>query len=200
MRFLSNFDTQLYTQTCDEVIIKYWRENVLFLTRANIFLYLYVILPIFLWFVAMLFLFLLWYYADLDVELNWFKWYLILFIFLVSAFVLAFRVIKRFIDYKMDFAIVTPYEIIAYNQTWLFSRNVRTIDSAKIKTVTVDKKWILKSIFNYGSVIVLTEWDDEERWDIQLYYLYNPDFVRKEIWRITDFGELSVAKQQQKQF
>jgi len=40
----------------------------------------------------------------------------------------------------MDFAIVNPKEVLAYNQTGLFTRTARTIDSKKIKTITVDKK------------------------------------------------------------
>jgi uncharacterized membrane protein YdbT with pleckstrin-like domain len=73
---------------------------------------------------------------------------------------MGFKLLKRFIDYKMDFAIITPKEIVSYNQTGIFSRSSRSLDVDKIKTISVDKKGLLRSIFNFGSIIFLSEGDD----------------------------------------
>jgi hypothetical protein len=40
----------------------------------------------------------------------------------------------------MDFAVITPKQIIAYNQIGIFSRESRSLDVEKIKTISVDKK------------------------------------------------------------
>jgi uncharacterized membrane protein YdbT with pleckstrin-like domain len=49
------------------------------------------------------------------------------------------KILKKIIDYYMDFAIVTPEHIVAYNQKGIFSRESRSIDVDKIKTITVNK-------------------------------------------------------------
>ncbi len=100
------------------------------------------------------------------------------------------KVLKLYIDYKMDFTVVTPEKIVTYNQTWFFNRGSRSIDTEKIKTITVDKNWIMKSIFNYWTIIILTEWDTENG-DVTLYYVHNPDIVQK---RISDLVELWEKK------
>jgi len=49
--------------------------------------------------------------------LNTLKWIIIGLFFIFSFFLSGWGIFKRFIDYKMDFAIVCPDEIINYNQS-----------------------------------------------------------------------------------
>jgi hypothetical protein len=40
----------------------------------------------------------------------------------------------------MDFCLVTPIDITFYNQSGVFSRNSRSLDTAKLKTITASKE------------------------------------------------------------
>ena len=64
---------------------------------------------------------------------------------------------KQYMNYKLDFAIITPIELISYNQSNLFTRSSKTIKTNNIKTISLDKSGILKSVFNYGTLIFLSE-------------------------------------------
>ncbi len=68
---------------------------------------------------------------------------------------------KFLIDYKMDFLIVTPKEIMKYNQTGLFNREVEKLHTDHIKSISLSKKWALKSFFDVGSLVFLAEGQTE---------------------------------------
>ena len=183
MRLFSNFDTELDTKLYEEFVNKYWKDNVLIIYRDKIFFIFHVVLPAIIYVFLILFLAYITYILDL-----WnVKWWFFLFIFFISFLVVWWKLLKRFIDYKMDFAIITPNEILAYNQTWFFTRQGRTIDIEKLKTVSIDKKWILQSIFDYWTLIFLSEWDDHGQWWIELHYVGDPDSVKKKVMDIVKF-------------
>lgn len=82
----------------------------------------------------------------------------------------------------MDFCIVTMQEIVAYNQTWLLNRSSRTIDADKIKTVTENASGIIKSLFNFGDLIFLSEWDSSTgTGDISLNYVSDVNHVKNKV-------------------
>lgn len=82
----------------------------------------------------------------------------------------------------MDFCIVTTQEIVAYNQTGLLNRSSRTIDADKIKTVTENASWFIKSFFNFGDLIFLSEWDSSTgTGDISLNYVSNVNQVKNTV-------------------
>lgn len=83
----------------------------------------------------------------------------------------------------MDFVIATPDSLIEYNQSWVFSKKVVTINEKSIKTITVERKWILYSIFNNGDLIFFSEWD-ETRGDVILRYVFRPEQRRNEAAKI----------------
>lgn len=95
---------------------------------------------------------------------------------------------KKWIDYEMDYAIVTPDEVTFHNQSGFFDRDVRTIETEKIKTVKVSKHGLWKSLFNYGSLIVITEGDDSGT-DIELYYVTDPDRTASKVSHIIDIND-----------
>lgn len=189
MKIFSSFDTDLDTNTYNKYVQKYWKENVLLIYRDYLFLVLYVLLPLIFYIVLIWSLFLLWYFFEFsDSTLDSLKWILILLFFISTFFMAWWSILKRYIDYKMDFAVVCPEEIINYNQSWIFNIISRSLETEKIKTITVQKKWFFNSIFNYWSLIFLSEWDNHT-WDIQLYYISHPEEVRKNIQKIMDIGE-----------
>jgi uncharacterized membrane protein YdbT with pleckstrin-like domain len=70
---------------------------------------------------------------------------------------MVFRLGKLYIDYTMDFTIVTPEQIITYDQTFVLNRNVRTMQTSKIKTVSISKNGLLYSLFDNGDISFLSE-------------------------------------------
>jgi hypothetical protein len=57
----------------------------------------------------------------------------------------------------MDFLIVTPKEVIKYDQRGMFSRVSEKIAADKIKTMTIQKHGFLASFFDIGSIVFLAE-------------------------------------------
>lgn len=196
MKLLSSFDTEQERQVVQECVNEYWADKVFVIHRDHIFFLFHVILP---W-IFFLLLMIMW--IGLGFVVAWFLegefeltilWIFFIWSFIIALFMVSWKLLKLFIDYKMDFTVVNPEKIISYNQTWLFTRSSRSIDTNKIKTISVDKNWILKSLFNYWTIVILTEWD-VKTWDIKLFYVYNPDIIQKRIWELTDFGEDNQAK------
>jgi len=68
-----------------------------------------------------------------------------------------FRVGKVYIDYVLDFTLITPEEAISYNQTGILNRRVKTMQTEKIKTVSVQKSGLLFSLFDNGDIIIFAE-------------------------------------------
>ena len=91
------------------------------------------------------------------------------------------KTIYVLINFEMDFVIITPKYINTYDQSWLFKRNTKTIGVEKIKSIQTNKKWIIRSIFNFWEIVILTEWDEEGRWEIKLNYIPFPDKVKQKI-------------------
>lgn len=89
--------------------------------------------------------------------------------------IIPYRVIKYYIDYKMDYCIITPTEVILAEQSGFFKRQLRTLDATKIKSISVYKKSIIKSIFNNGIIVFMSDGDDNNLWEIHIDYIYNPE-------------------------
>jgi len=68
-----------------------------------------------------------------------------------------YRVGKVYLDYILDFTIVTPEELISYNQTGILKRRIRTLQTEKIKTATVDKAGFWFSVFDIGNLEFFAE-------------------------------------------
>ena len=94
-------------------------------------------------------------------------------------------VLKYYVDYKMDFSIVTPEYLTRYNQSWFFKRDIKSSYVRNIKTITIVKNSMLYNIFNNWNLLFLSEWDREKwDWEIILHYIKNPEEKKKEITRI----------------
>ncbi len=80
----------------------------------------------------------------------------------------------------MDYCIVTPEEIILTEQSWLFKRAVRTLDAKKIKSIYIQKKNLIDSLFNDWSIIFMSD-GDELMWEIVLEYIYDPEKKKEKL-------------------
>lgn len=91
-------------------------------------------------------------------------------------------IFKKYLDYKMDFCVVTPNEVAMHNQSWLLKKNSRIIDADKIKTVSADTGGIMKSIFNFWNLIFLSEGDPSMGMgDISLNYVYAANDMQNKV-------------------
>jgi len=173
MKFLSNFDTELESQIIQKYKELYGMDNILIIHRAKIFWVWFCVVPTVLTLLILLIIGFIIGWDSGDETLNTIK-SLLGFVFgAVFVFVWWVKVLKRYFDYKMDFCIVTPQEIVSYNQTGLLNRSSRTIDADKIKTVTADGSGFINSMFNYGDIRFLSEWDNAEGGDITLSFVSN---------------------------
>jgi hypothetical protein len=59
----------------------------------------------------------------------------------------------------MDFAIITPRQIVSYEQSGIFKRSSISLDLTNLRSINEEKDGILKSIFNYGTIVFFSEGD-----------------------------------------
>ncbi|HCY21573.1 TPA: hypothetical protein DIC40_07170 [Patescibacteria group bacterium] len=57
-------------------------------------------------------------------------------------------IIGKWIDYKLDFIVITPDFLIMYDQAGIFNKKVITLNEKSIKTISIERKGFLYSIFN----------------------------------------------------
>ncbi len=180
MKFLSTFDSNFKQDILNKNIDKYWKDEVFLIIHGRFYYYFYIVLPIVFSFVWLIFYITIFFYL-LSFISSGFKTVYILFwllILLVLFIPLWLKLFKKYIDYILDFIIITPKNLIHYDQEWLLSRKWRTIDVEKIKTLTVNKSWLLRSMFNFWNIIILTEWAELWEWQIDFYYVDEPEKVK----------------------
>lgn len=188
MKIFSNFDTRLYSRMHREYDEKYGEEHVVVVKRSRMYFLVYVLVPLILL-----------------LSTYWICWYIMFSVLpqigdellsnLASIMILILLlwvtvrywlwVIAKLIDYAMDFCIITPYEIVYYNQDWILNRRTEIIDTEKIKTITKDSSWFIKSFLNYWDIVFLSEWD-KDIWDISLDWVENPEEMYQKVRKIIE--------------
>lgn len=190
MKIFSSFDTQLKDQYYQEFVSQYWEENVLVVRRGNLYFYIKVLLRIIYWL-------LIQWCILIAISLLFSKsattmyWVIASFIFWLPLYIVA---LSNYIDYIMDYAIFTPDEAIFIEQVSIFHREIKSLDVAKIKSITTQKKNLFYSLFNSGLLTIISEWN-EKLWEILLNYVYNPELVKKKVHNIIIQNERIKNKQ-----
>lgn len=182
MRIFSNFDTKLRQKKLKEYQDRYGVDKVVLLNKSWLFLFVKVLPKLISFIVILIFT---------VIVSNWIFWesqqkytiYVFIWV-IVILLTFAWPVIKHFIDYHMDFALITPKSLITFNQTGLFKRDMATLDVDKIKTISVKKRYFLYSIFNNWDLIFLSEWDSNNFWEITLYFISRPEDKKEKISNI----------------
>lgn len=182
MKFLSNFDTRLKQRTLNRYQKQYGIDSIVLLSKSGLYGFLKFYLPLFLYlFVSVIILFLFYYILGRDLLI-----YVGLPLTIFGFLIIILPLLGRFIEFKMDFAVVTPNMLITYDQQGLFKRQIRTINAQNIKTISVERKWFIYSLFNNGDIVFLSEWDMQHG-DIKFEYLFKPEKKRyalsKVLWR-----------------
>lgn len=116
MKIFSNFDSEWKNEAYNEMVEKYGENNVLVLNKSFLFFFVKVLFPILWWFIAIFSLRIIIY---INLDDNTIKVLFTLFMLLLYWFLLTISsVLKYYVDYKMDFSIVTPEYLTRYNQSW----------------------------------------------------------------------------------
>lgn len=94
-------------------------------------------------------------------------------LFLQWIFLSIYR--KRMMDLEMDYNIIIPGRIIFVNQSWLLSSSF-SVEWDKIKTISASYPSTIASIFQYGNIDILTEWDSGSfLGTMSMYYVTDPN-------------------------
>ena len=187
MKIFSSFDTD-FKKKLVEKEKEVYKDKVYVISHGKFYYYFYIIVPTILLILGMILYFVVLYYtssslgSDTETFIN-IVWVIVFFVIFVPAWI---KMLKKYIDYIMDFVIVTPKNLISYNQEWIFTRKWRTVDVEKIKTISVNKDGILRSLFNYGNIVILTEWDEKWAGEINFSFIDDPDNVKFKVMDIVE--------------
>lgn len=102
---------------------------------------------------------------------------------LLVQIMLFYSFMQNMINQEMDYKVVIPGQILYFDQTGVLG-NSQNMNSNKIKTINTQYPSILASFFNYGNVLVLSEWDQKDKWEMQMEYVGNPPNTVKEIEKV----------------
>ena len=183
MWIISTFDPKFQRKILNESIEKYWSEKIILIKKSKFFLWTRVVIPFVFW-TAILFIALVIFVNNINVD--WFLWSLIV-LSVILWIIPNLKILNFYLDYKMDFIIVNPRAFVRYDQEWFFRTVSKTIDLKKIRSISVRREWFLNSIFNNGTLVVLSEWWESEpdeslkAGEIIFRYLYSPDSYNKKI-------------------
>lgn len=181
MKLFSNFDTKWKQEAYQEAVEKFWSHNVLILRKSYLFFLSKVLIPLFWWTLAFVLLqFPI--YLTLDEFAN-VRFILTGVMFLLYLFVIS-PLLKYYLDYTMDFSLVTPEYLTRYNQSWPLKRDIKSSYVKNIKTITIEKNTFRYNIFDNGNLIFLSEGDRDNEGEIVLHYIKYPERKKKEITRI----------------
>ena len=111
------------------------------------------------------------------------KYLVTIVLFFIYLFMLS-PIFKYYLDYMMDFSLVTPEFLTRYNQSWMLKRDIKSSYVKNIKTITIEKNTLRYNIFDNGNLIFLSEWDRDNDGEIVLHYIQNPEQAKKKIVRI----------------
>ena len=156
MKIFSSFDTRYKKRLLADKQSQFGFENVLLVEKSKLFLFVKVYFPIIISITVGIITGLSVEYFLETKEIR----SIILGTIMAIFMLIPYRVLKHYIDYHMDYCLVTPTEIILAEQSGIFKRQIRTLDATKVKSISVHKRHVFKSIFNNGVILFLSDGDD----------------------------------------
>lgn len=189
MGIISTFDPKFKKQLLEKSKEEFGEWKVVYIKKSHLFLCIKVLIPFILW-LALIITLITCCIMYIPNGIVWLKTTICVLILLGFA-APWYRVLKHFLDYEMDFAVVTPKSFLRYNQTWFFKRSSKAIDMKHVRSVYVRKAWFFNSIFNNWHIIVLTEGSGEtvkedwnNPWEVEFRYVYNPEYYSNRIQKL----------------
>lgn len=105
-------------------------------------------------------------------------------VLLIAQWMFFYSYLINMINLEMDFTIAREWNLLFYNQNGFFMES-QNMNARKIKTMNGWYSWFLGSFFNYGSITILSEWDQSgDKWQMKLTYIGNPNKTIKDMQKI----------------
>lgn len=177
-----------YIEDIHSAIKKSKKSDILFTRFFNQTIFLFLVL-----FVLTIFTFVTSIIALVSWWAYWFWVWILNSFLLLGQTMLFFWYLKKMINQEMDFKIVIPWQIIFYNQRWILWDS-QSMNSRKIKTMNSSYRWLLGSFFNYWDIIVLSEWDQKDNWEMTMDYIWSPIKTLKEAQKVLNNDLLQMEK------
>ena len=179
MKIFSSFDTWFKQERLKFYRQQYGKDNVLILSASRVFLWLYIILPLLVSAILLTasIVSLIYFFGD---YYGWISGSILIVIVFFSRDI---HTVKKIMDYIMDFCIITPEEIVLVQQEWILNRTVKTLDTLKIKSIYINKKDLVSSVFDNGTLIFMSD-GDETLGEIIFDYIADPEKVKDRIHKI----------------
>lgn len=171
MKIFSSFDTRYKKRLVSDKQSQFGLNNVHLIEKSKLFLFVKVQFPLILSiFVGIATGWCMDYFLELRPI-----WSILTGAIFFVGMLIPYRILKHYIDYHMDYCVITPTEIILAEQSGLFKRQLRTLDATKIKSISVQKRRVFKSIFNNGMIVFMSDGDDNNLGEINIDYVYGPE-------------------------
>jgi len=150
-----------------EKIVKVVRRDSFVLFGSMIFYFILFFAPVILYFL---------FQNYLPAILASYIWRPVLFLGLsVYYFSCWLFLFSAFLDYYLDFWVVTNDRLLNINQEGIFSRTISELDLYKIQDATSEVQGILASLFGYGDIHIQTAGETQR---FELKQIPNPNEVR----------------------
>lgn len=189
MKILNNFDTELKNHEYEDAVKTFWKSNVILIQRCFAYWVIKWIIPLVLYVVLSTIILIILYSLIFKEFPHIFRFFLS--VWIIGMVLFLYRILMKYIDYTMDFTIVTPAEILTHKQFWIRSSDYKNFPSKNIRSVSSAREWFLWNIFWYGYILFLTDWSvtDAENWrhwpgKILLTYVHRPNENRKRIMNL----------------
>jgi len=112
MGIISTFDPKFQRRVIQENRELYGKEDVIYIRKSKLFFVLKVLIPAIFWMILLIFVLAV---SIPNISAQWFLITVIV-VFIGLRLIPIFRIIKFYLDYKMDFIIVNPRSFLRYNQ------------------------------------------------------------------------------------
>lgn len=187
MKIFNNFDTELKSNEFKEAIEHHWYDSVILVIRSKYYWIMKWILPI-LWGIVANFIII---YLATFLKGFWLEefYWIIVGLLGIANLIFFYYLINTYINYKMDFTIVTRDWISTYKQKWFFKNSVKNLPASNVRSVQSKRVWITWNIFGYWYILLVTDGsvasneEDESKWAwvVKLTYVDRPNLMRKRI-------------------
>lgn len=188
MKILSNFNTNLSQELYQQAVENFGSGKVLIIRRDPIYLRLKVLLPSIIWIVSVV---LLTYIELRLLDRNMIDQFMMIIGFVIISIIgtmWLWHVCGKLIDYYLDFTLITPKQIVSYDQDGIFKRRSVSLDLTNLRSVNEEKVGLINSIFNFGTIVFFSEGNtsdpEQNNGTITLKYINYPRKVREKIINI----------------
>lgn len=188
VRLFSNFDTSAPTKNYAAAVHEFGFDKVVFLRRHKLYFYLYTLIPAVSAMILMILVVISFFRLDNKTaqQGNILANNALQIITLLVIFYMVLLARARYFNYTLDYTIITPTYISSYDQQGIFNRKIITIEPSKIKTINFSSHGIINSLFNFGNIDILLEWDENGKWEIVMNFIYDPEWVKRKIQELTE--------------